>query len=71
MAASCSDVVMKVCIKGLKVECFRKIISKLKLLAYHLTDSRVPQFGNHCFKGLKWVGQYKGHFTSSRFYQFG
>ena len=35
MAASCSDVVMKVCMKGLKVECFCKIISKLKLLAYH------------------------------------
>ena len=53
MAASCGDVVMKVCMKGLKVECFRKIISKLNFFAYYLTDSRVPlvvrvpQFGKH------------------------
>ena len=47
MAAGCSDVVMKVCMKGLKVECFRKIISKLNLFAYHLTDSRVSLVVSH------------------------
>ena len=31
------------------VECLRKFISKLKYLAYHPKDSRLPLFGNHCF----------------------
>ena len=44
MAASCNDVVMKVCMKGLKVECFRKIISKLNLFAYHSLGTTVLHY---------------------------